>query len=276
MNRVIVFDADNTIWDTNEVFLSAQLDLLRVYEKVGLIRSAESELETLRRIDSSLISRLERFEYDFVTLALALAEYFSEGLTVDRAVDRALRANLSSETPPLVLQAHDAFISGLRRMPRLDENMPDVLHTIRQAGSKASQIVLFLFSDGDSERLRRILQFHRLDRNVFDEIVITKKSVDSFITLKRTAVNYLSQTSGNSTPSFVMVGDSLKRDIIFAKQAGFITVYKPAGFFGEESSADLKQEPDFRITSLAELPGLVSDLLTVERTRRQRRRAVSG
>src|SRR5689334_17438900 len=90
MNAVVVFDADNTLWDTNAVFRDAQLELLRVFEKHRLITSAEAELGTLRQIDRALIRRSGHFEYDFTALADALVEYYTAGISTDEAADRAL------------------------------------------------------------------------------------------------------------------------------------------------------------------------------------------
>ena len=92
-----------------------------------------------------------------------------------------------------------------------------------------------MFSDGKPDRLKRILKAHHLDANIFDDIIIDKKSAASFGTLKENAIERLRHMAEPSRLLFVMVGDSLRRDIVFANQAGFITVYKPANFFGNET-----------------------------------------
>ena len=102
MNAVIVFDADNTLWDTNAVFRTAQLELLRVFEKHGLVTSAEEELSTLRQIDQQLMSSLGNFEYDFVNLSRALDYYYGQKhTTLEQAVIRALG---SVQELPIIVQ----------------------------------------------------------------------------------------------------------------------------------------------------------------------------
>jgi putative hydrolase of the HAD superfamily len=72
MHFVLIFDADNTLWDTNAVFHSAQVAMLETFETVDILSNARSQVERLRAIDRILIQRLERHEYDFRILATAL------------------------------------------------------------------------------------------------------------------------------------------------------------------------------------------------------------
>lgn len=271
MPTVIVFDADNTLWDTNAVFTQAQLELLRVFEQEGLLRSPEQELRNLRQIDHHLISHSENFEYDFVTLARALAHYYGEIATTEQAVNRALRQDEDIPTgdEDLIERSREAFEKALKRAPPLDENVVELLNTLRDSSSAESQIMLFMFSDGKPDRLKRILKAHQLDKGVFDDIVIDKKSVASFAALKHSAQRRISTVAEQSPILFVMIGDSLQRDIAFANQAGFTTVYKPADFLGNETPSNHNEKPDFRIDSLAELTPLLEGMGVLLKGRRK-------
>jgi FMN phosphatase YigB (HAD superfamily) len=72
MKAVLIFDADNTLWDTDSVFRSAQLSLLRTLQKFHLLSDPEEHLSTLRTIDRELFEQMGRFEYDFKVLSIAL------------------------------------------------------------------------------------------------------------------------------------------------------------------------------------------------------------
>jgi putative hydrolase of the HAD superfamily len=272
MNAAIVFDADNTLWDTNAVFTEAQLELLRVFEKEGLLESSEEELSNLRQIDHHLIGRSGNFEYDFVTLAHALAHYYGEEhVTTEQAVNRASRKGqeIPTGTQDLIVRSMEAFDKALKLTPHLDEHAVEVLNALRHSTSPDLQIVLCMFSDGKPDRLKRILKAHHLDANIFDEIVIDRKSAASFAALKHSVQRRFSRVAEQLPMLFLMVGDSLQRDIAFANQAGFTTVYKPADFLGTETPANHNEEPDFRIDSLAELIPLLEGMgISLERTRK--------
>ena len=56
---------------------------------------------------------------------------------------------------------------------------------------------------------------------------------------------------------YVAVGDSLQRDTTFAKNVKFTTVYKPSVFKGTEAPRNSADSPDFKMQSIAELPGML-------------------
>ena len=54
-----------------------------------------------------------------------------------------------------------------------------------------------------------------------------------------------------------MIGDQLDRDIATAKAAGLQTIYFPGGLAPKWAPDEETVRPDFRITSFAEIPGIV-------------------
>jgi putative hydrolase of the HAD superfamily len=261
LNLVIVFDADNTLWDTDSVFSNAQLDLLRVLANAGLIREETAEFDTLRLVDQELIRKLGRFEYDFSALCAAMVHYYSGASNVQQAVDRAV--NESQPDPAfsdLIMSAHSAFEAGLQKIPLLFSDTERVLLAIHEYRSIHDAIAVLIFSDGMSERLERILEAHEIrSRRFFDEIIMGRKTLEAFNTTKLTALKYLPQTNTAKT-RFLMVGDSLQRDIKLANQAGYITVYKPGGFLGREKPKQPDEEPTFTIQNLAGLIPVLKEL----------------
>src|SRR4051794_25138629 len=90
MRAVIVFDADNTLWDTDGVFRSAQIAMLQTLGKAGLPVSPESHFGTLRAVDQEIMSSVTQAEYDFRLLAFALILHFSQHQSITEAAQTAL------------------------------------------------------------------------------------------------------------------------------------------------------------------------------------------
>ncbi|HET6979291.1 MAG TPA: hypothetical protein VFI24_23370 [Pyrinomonadaceae bacterium] len=260
VSAVLVFDADNTLWDTNAVFRKAQLEILRVFAKSGLIKEPESELDNLRLIDKALANLAQDFEYRPIMLPVALDHYYSQNVSVDEAATWALRQG-SGYAQDFVRYSCESFNKALKQIPPMFKDAEEVLIRVQDSRSSGTPIALVMFSEGKARRLERILEAHQLrNRKVFDEIVIQKKSLDSFCLVRETACKHLSTVNEYKETLFVMVGDSIQRDIVFANRTGFVTVYKPADFLGEELGCSKDEEPRFRIDSLLELPGLLGRL----------------
>ena len=259
-SAALVFDADNTLWDTNAVFRKAQLEILRVFAKRGLIKEPESELDNLRLIDKALANLAQDFEYRPIMLPVALDHYYSRNVSIDEAAAWALQQG-SRYAQGFVRSSCDSFSKALEQIPPMFEDAEEVLIKLQDSRSSGSPIALVMFSEGKARRLERILEAHHLrNRKVFDEIVIQKKSLDSFCHVREMAHRHLSSVNEYPETLFVMIGDSLQRDIVLANRTGFVTVYKPTVFLGEENACSKDEEPRFRIDSLLELPGLLGRL----------------
>src|SRR4029077_5170555 len=231
-------DADNTLWDTNAVFSEAQINLLSVFAEVGLLKDPEAELDTLRKIDRELSRVTGHFEYDCASLAIAVGHYYSGIINVEQAADFALK-QIESVSASVIEQSCVAFARTLKKIPPLFTDTEEVLRVLTSNRSLQQSIVLILFTDGERSRIERILETYRLGESTFDEVVIGRKTVESFKEVRMLALQKLESVE-DSDAKILMIGDSLKRDIGPSKQAGFTTIYKPAGFLGSEtpSSSD--------------------------------------
>ena len=143
---VLIFDADNTIWDTDAVFRKAQLALLKVFAKANLIARPNLELKVLRDLDMALAKRLGHAEYDFKLLAAALAYYYSQKSTILDAVDVAcvhpdLISNL--ELTEIIEEAYKVFQKELKRVPPFYPETIPVLSAIRSSKSEVNPLVQF-------------------------------------------------------------------------------------------------------------------------------------
>lgn len=263
---VVVFDADNTLWDTDAVFRKAQLEMLRVLAHAGLIKEPESELATLRLLDNALATRFEKFEYDFIALSAALGHYYSRRVSIEEAAEGAFQGSAESIGKELTSRSAEAFTRTLEEIPPMFKDAEEVLDVLHDSQLRGSPMALLMFSDGKPDRLERILEAHDLrKKRIFDDVVIGTKSVESFSNLRKLALTHLPNASDSQSTLLMMIGDSLRRDIVPANRAGFVTVYKPASFLGDETVASTDEEPTFRVDSLLEVPSLLNSLGVPER-----------
>ena len=209
----------------------------------------------MRRIDATLIKRIGQFEYDFALLAIAIGHYYSGVTDVDASVSLTLKAH-QSVNEDLIEASRAVFMRTLEEVPPLFSQTENVLRILRNNHSPQHPIVLIMFTDGDRLRIERILDSYRPVKAAFDEIVIRKKTVQSFKQVRVLGLSKL-KSFRNSGSGIFMIGDSLKRDIGPSKRAGFITIYRPADFLGVESPSNADESPDFRIDCLSELPDLL-------------------
>ncbi len=269
MNTILVFDADNTLWDTDSVFKNAQLTLLETLAKEQLTPDPNSALITLRAVDQQLFSQMGRFEYNFKVLAAGMAFLFDQNLSVEEAVSRAIQYSqnpkVSDGFETLIEQAFQAFQKELLAIPNLFVDATYALiflHGLKQLGNP---IVTVLLSEGRTERISQILKAHKLrDKSLsefFNEVLICKaKSKDLFEEAKQKGLQHFSEIGFSNESCLLAVGDSLKRDIKFGNQAGYLTVYKPANFLGAEEPSAPDEEPDYTIKSLNEFPEILLNM----------------
>jgi putative hydrolase of the HAD superfamily len=263
MTYRFAFDADNTLWDTNAVFRDAQVEMLSVLASKGLLEEPEDHVEELRRLDRQLMGKMGRNEYDFRALADALIIYYRDACDPGKAVKTVVEEHARGEGySSLAKNAYERFSDTLKEVPDL---LLGVRETLRAIGDLKEQhdVTLALFSEGNEDRLYRILEVHNDVAECFDLIrVIGKKDVASFEDLRQS----LKRKVGDSeNPTCVMVGDSINSDIRPANKAGFVTVYKPADFEGRETPADEAGQPDFTIEQVSEVIDVFPHLGNVEK-----------
>lgn len=264
MKFILVFDADNTLWDTDSIFRLAQLSLLEKLAKYNLVTEPESRLDILRKLDRKLFNEMGRFEYNFKVLALALIYYCYHSFSVDNSVYQAIadiKEDKNSEFNAAINDAYNAFQEGLKKIPKLYPDTEDTLQSFSPLRSKKNVLVTILLSEGEPRRLKRILKDQKICSNLFDEIVVKKeKNREIFENAKRMGLKYFTNKREMENTLLIAVGDSLKRDIKFGNQAGFITVYKPSPFMGKEEPCELDEKPCYTIQTLKELPPLLKSL----------------
>jgi putative hydrolase of the HAD superfamily len=259
----ILFDADNTLWDTNAVFRDAQLALLGVLQDGVPPLPPEEALLTLRALDMTLVERLGRFEYDIEQLITALILHWTTDLQGDALLNRArsVPSPLDARQQDLVAAAKRAFMEGLNQIPELLPDTVEVLARLHAARLAGAPLVTAVLSEGDPDRLERVFNAYHVDiASIFDEILVGPKSQRLFELARGAMVDLLNAPVDPAATRFVIVGDALKRDVKFGNQAGFTSVYKPASFLGVEQPNADDEVPDFTISRFRELPPILEQL----------------
>lgn len=263
MAFVLIFDADNTLWDTNAVFQAAHIAMLEVFEQAQLLAHAPSHIASLRAIDRALMRHYGRHEYDFKTLVAALAYHYLHGFSPDQAAAYAAakgEAEFDATMRLLIQNAYDVHVRALAELPPLFPGVMEMLRHLHTSRASLRHLSVVMFSEGHPARLEQTIEAHCMRQvSYFNEIVMDRKSVDAFKRVGALGRQYLADTKTRDVTTIV-VGDSIPRDIRYAKAAGFTTVYIPSQFQEWEIPQSAMDRPDFQIASLLELPPILASL----------------
>lgn len=263
MYFVLIFDADNTLWDTNSVFHEAHVAMLEVFEDAELLSNARHQVDRVREIDRALIEHFGRYEYGFKNLATAVAHHYYHGIDPAVAAVRALEGGDQALHAPLrstVETAYQVHTDALAQIPPLFASVADLLTHLRAYRNVHSHVATLIFSEGHPERLEQTFTSHRIRQHwYFDEIVIELKTEEAFQRVGALGRQSLGVPDGEEVIT-VMIGDSMQRDIRLANAAGFTTVYIPGGFEGRQSPQTALDQPDFQLESMVELPAILASL----------------
>jgi putative hydrolase of the HAD superfamily len=260
MQAVIIFDADNTLWDTDVVFRSAQMAMLKQLAPPALVMNANEQIDQLRALDQAIGRRVGVAEYDFHLLAIAETFVLWHEAAPEAAAEQALSSGAAGLDPPAVAAARRAtreFRERLSDIPPLFPDTRSVLKALRvDTGDPSNTIAVVVFSEGDERRLRTVLAVHRLEEEqLIDGVIIATKSTPAMERARRIGLERLPPLPVGQGPLTVVVGDSLRREIRFGKRIGALTVYKPSRYMGDEHEQPLddSERPDCVIHTLSEL-----------------------
>jgi len=252
---ILVVDGDNTLWDTNAVFEYAQLNMLSNLKKENLNIDPVSGFSILREFDDVLVKHYNRREYDFSVLALSLYLFF-RGLERDEAIRRAREAfdnRLDVEGMNVAKECGNKFKKDMRNFPPLFDDVKETLEDLRRQGC-----VVILSSEGDKERVRRIVKYHSIDRCV-DFILNEEKSVEQFEEARKLGIRVWrrSHPRVDIIPETIVIGDLLDRDIKFGNLIGATTIYKPGGYKGHQRPRNKDEIPAYEIREMNEVANVL-------------------
>lgn len=263
MYYVLIFDADNTLWDTNSVFHEAHVAMLEVFEEAELLSNAADHVERVREIDRCLMEHYGRFEYGFKNLVIAVAHHYRFSVSPLVAAARAIQGSnreIDATLLSTIDSAYQAHTDTLAQIPPLFASVADILVGLRTYRTRHAHVATLIFSEGHPDRLEKTFLSHDIGQhNFFDDIVVELKTPKAFQRVGDLGRGYLSVPKGCEVVTIV-IGDSIQRDIRLANEAGYTTVYIPAGFEGRQTPQTVLDQPDFQLDKIAELPAVLASL----------------
>lgn len=232
---VILADADNTLWDTDALFATAQSQLLEAVEQIAGVRAAVPEdqrLGWLRSYDQAIAvldHRHLRYPPAFLVRSLAMALTGASPAQASAAVVRGVSAGKLAES------CVDAIVQGFSTSL---SSTPDLLPGVREGLEEAAQLdfEVWILSEGSADRQRSRIVSHGLE-DLVRGIAEATKNAEQFARQRR---RFAPQ------PIYV-IGDQPDRDIAPAHEAGCCTVlvpsrFKPEWHTGIPSVADQVEE----------------------------------
>jgi putative hydrolase of the HAD superfamily len=252
---VVFSDADNTLWDTNAIFASAQLNVLdRVEAAVGAKAQASDRLAFVREIDQLLaVSHHANLKYPPSLLVASLALTLI-GERPNRAVRETLSGSLRSLPQSLDVEVlGGTFVAELQKPPELRAGVREGLTLL-----SSQRIEVIVITEGSKAKCEKLIARYSLETCISDVLEGHKRPE-----LYKRALAW----KGVVTPSF-MIGDQLDRDIVPAKAAGLTTVYFPGEFRPHWTPAEAEVRPDTTVDSyLAAGRWIISELARRTATR---------
>jgi putative hydrolase of the HAD superfamily len=249
----VFVDADNTLWDTNQVYADAQSALLAAVEAAtGAKASAPDRLGFVRELDQELAERHHSgLRYPPTLLAHALALTL-RGDPAAAAVRRALKDldHGGGLQPEIAAALADRFFADLKAVPAARPGVALGLQTLRRA-----DCLVIVVTEGARDRIVQTAEDLGLS-SAIDRVVEAPKQTRLY--------ERVAQLSNAPAPMF-MVGDQLQRDIEPAKAAGLETIYFPGAFTPRWEPAADTVRPDHTITSFERVPQIVAARLALSR-----------
>lgn len=249
--KIAIFDGDNTLWDTNEVFAHAQRTILCRLRELGYPADPDRDFGLLREVDDLLIRCFGRREYESAVLPLCLMRIFSGHSVGD---DRAVRQVLETRSEREYSIAQDLaseFVKGIMTVPRLFPGVIDGLTALRARGRTA----LILYSEGREQRVKRIVEYHMLN-GYFHDVFVGDKSLEDWERIRQRSVDAFIRTfppQQEEELRFYVIGDLLERDIKPGNSIGAMTIYKPGPYKGLEVPRGRDETPSVIARSMEEV-----------------------
>jgi putative hydrolase of the HAD superfamily len=227
---VIAFDADDTLWYNERLYVRAQTQLK------ALLSAYVADEQMDERLYQTEMRNLDHFGYGIKAFTLSMIETAIE-LTDGRISARDIQA----------------IIENARAMMVADVDLLD--HVDEVLGLLAADHALMLITKGDLlDQERKLARSGLAEHFRYVEIVSDKAPENYRAILDRIAV---------PASDFLMVGNSLRSDILPVLELGGTAVYVPQELTWVHESAELppSSEPGFhRLEHLGQLPALLTRL----------------
>jgi putative hydrolase of the HAD superfamily len=245
-NYIIASDADNTLWDTNAIYIESHLELLEKIEKdTGLKAQTTDRLSFIRSVDQEIV-RLNggNLQYSPVLLYMGVSNLL-KGMPLPQAAKKAMEISDKVFHNEPIKNAVSNFKKQIsENIPRLRCGVSEGLFGLKKLG-----VIVIVLTEGREARCSKLLIAHGLEGFV-TEVVSGEKGPDFY--------NKISKDYPNS--KLFMVGDQIDRDIISAKKAGYTTIFFPGGFNPKWNKNYVSQSFDFQIKSFKEILNIIANM----------------
>ena len=233
MFDVIAFDADDTLWHNERSYRDGRERFRRLLARAG-VELDDAELEA--RVTRTEVANIEFFGYGVSSFALSLIETAIEA-TGGRVAARDLRA--------VIDLARDMLAEEIE----LFEGVPETLAGL------SSAYPLMLVTKGDLLHQRSKLERSGLEPHFSYVEVVSHKT-------PRVYEGILAR-HGIDASRFLMVGNSLRSDVLPVVEAGGWAVHVPAALSWAHEDAEVPdhaRQRCFELPSIGALPGLIDAL----------------
>lgn len=240
----VFVDADNTLWDTDQVFAAAQLDMLaRTEAALAITTTTPDRLAFVRASDQALATRHHaglRYPPRLLVRALAIA---LQAHTSEEAARFALSGHKSSMlASESEIAIEHAFLEALQHLPTLRDGVFEGLTQLQRAD--ATTLIV-----SESPRAQLLATAEALGlAGHFTRVIEGRKSSEFYRRVLR--------LTGVPNKAY-MIGDQLDRDIAPAKEAGLTTIYFPGGFMPRWTPDEINIGPDFRVSNFAQAANII-------------------
>lgn len=226
--KAVVFDLDNTLVKTYEVYYEANQVIFKWTQQIGgATQDEEVSIKKIFARDRELKKELGTPNYPKKKLLEAICK--------DMNIKQVG-----------IQEALSNYEKALEKMPELKEN---AYRTIAKLCNENWS--LFLLSEGDEIRIRSVAKHYKFDE-IFDDVIpLEHKTQDELIKLARkmTKAGYLKR---------FLVGDSLPNDIMLGNACGFKTIWYPSSW--EEGKPQAGSDwPNYKIKDLFEIVAILSE-----------------
>lgn len=230
----VFLDADNTLWDTDQVFRSAQLALLDEVEiRVGQKVEDGDRQAFVRAIDQALAERHHdglRYPPTLLVRAISRALAGEAGSQAAKQAWLGQRGSTLSTSDEGEIVA--AYFANLKAPPDLRPGVGEGMAQLHDAGC-----FTLIVTEASSNRTEATASLLGLD-GTFNRVIEGRKRPELYRRVLKLA--------GSPAIAF-MIGDQLDRDIVPAKAAGLTTIFFPGGFQPRWLPDEQDVRPDYRI-----------------------------
>ena len=229
MISVIAFDADDTLWHTESLFVETQARLVAILDRYA------PHGEVVARLQETEQRNLALFGYGIKGFILSM---------VETAIEISHRKVTASEI-------HEILMMGRAMLDSPLDLLNDVVETLEALGGRHC---LFLITKGDLLDQGNRIEKSGLASHFTHIEIVSKKTAETY--------RRIFAAQGVAPEEVMMIGNSIPSDVVPVLEIGGYGVHIPYSVTAAfERHEDLPQHERFhQLTAIGELPGLIRRL----------------